>query len=268
VKADIETQLKKQAVNEKTQAAAEQARAALLKAPGTAAEVAKQFNLDLIAVVKANAGTPVPSIGPSPEIGAALSRLKPNEVSDLMVVSPTKVAFIVMNERIAPRPADFADVVEQVRDRFISTESLRLANLAAQKAADQVRGGAELETVAKSMKLEVTKSLFFTTTDSVEGLGPAGGLPDVFNKPVGTVVGPLQIQGRNIVYKVVDQRIPDLSTYAHERDAVAAELKQQKARSMYDLFEDGIMNSVRADGKLKIHQDTVRQLQAAYRAIR
>ena len=268
VKADIETQLKKQAVNEKTQAAAEQARAALLKAPGTAAEVAKQFNLDLIAVVKANAGTPVPSIGPSPEIGAALGRLKPNEVSDLMVVSPTKVAFIVMNERIAPRPADFADVVEQVRDRFISTESLRLANLAAQKAADQVRGGAELETVAKSMKLEVTKSLFFTTTDSVEGLGPAGGLPDVFNKPVGTVVGPLQIQGRNFVYKVVDQRIPDLSTYAHERDAVAAELKQQKARSMYDLFEDGIMNSVRADGKLKIHQDTVRQLQAAYRAIR
>lgn len=268
VKADIETQLKKQAVNEKTQAAAEQARAALLKAPGTAAEVAKQFNLDLITVVKANAGTPVPSLGASQELGAVLGRLKPNEVSDLIVVSPTKVAMVVMGERIAPRPAEFADVLEQVRDRFISTESLRLANAAAQKAADQVRGGAELETVAKSMKLEVTKSLFFTATDSVEGLGPAGGLPDVFNKPVGTVVGPLQVQGRNVVYKVVDQRIPDLSTYAHERDAVAAELKQQKARGMYDLFEDGIMNSVRADGKLKIHQDTIRQLQAAYRPTR
>ena len=268
VKADIEAQLKKQAVNEKTEAAAEQARAALLKAPGTAAEVAKQFNLDLIAVVKANAGTPVPSLGASPEIGAALSRLKPNEVSELIVVSPTKAAMVVMNERIAPRPAEFADVVDQVRDRLISTESLRLANAAAQKAADQVRGGAELETVAKSLKLEVTKSLFFTATDSVEGLGPAGSLPDVFNKPVGTVVGPLQIQGREVVYKVADQRIPDLSTYAHERDAVSAELKQQKARSTYDLFEDGIMNSVRADGKLKIHQDTIRQLQAAYRPTR
>jgi peptidyl-prolyl cis-trans isomerase D len=268
VKADIETQLKKQAVNEKTEAAAEQARAALLKAPGTAAEVAKQFNLDLITVVKANAGTPVPSLGPSPEIGAVLARLKPNEVSDLIVVSPTKVAMVVMNERIAPRPAEFADVVEQVRDRFVSTESLRLANVAAQKAADQIRGGAEMDKVAQSFKLELTKSLFFTTTDSVEGLGPAGSLPDVFNKPAGTVVGPLQIQGRNIVYKVIDQRIPDLSAYAHERDAVAAELKQQKARSMYDLFEDGIMNSVRADGKLKIHQDTIRQLAAAYRPTR
>ncbi len=122
--------------------------------------------------------------------------------------------------------------------------------------------------MAKSLKLEVTKSLFFTATDSVEGLGPAGSLPDVFNKPVGTVVGPLQIQGREVVYKVADQRIPDLSTYAHERDAVSAELKQQKARSTYDLFEDGIMNSVRADGKLKIHQDTIRQLQAAYRPTR
>ena len=266
VKADIEAQLKKQQVNEKMQAAADQARAALLKAPGSAAEVAKQFNLDLITVIKANAGQPVPSLGSVPEITAALTAMKPNEVSNVIVASATKLAVIVMNERIAPKPAEFADVQEQVRDRYIATESAHLATVAAQKAADQIRAGADIEKVAKSFKLEVTKSIDFTNTDSIEGLGPATTLPEVFSKPVGSVMGPYQIQGRDIVYKITGQQIPDLKNFVHEREAVSAELKQQKARTMYDLFQDSIMNDVRGDGKLKIHQDVIRQVAASYRS--
>jgi peptidyl-prolyl cis-trans isomerase D len=268
VKADIVAQLKKQGVNEKTQAAADQARAALLKAPGSVAEVAKQFNLDLIAVSKADAGQPIPSLGPSPEITVALGNLKPNDVSEVIAVSATKLAVVVMNEKIAPHPAEFAEVQERLRDQFIAGASQALAAEAAQKAAVQIRGGADLEKVAKSFKLEVTKSIDFTNSDSVEGLGPAAAIPEVFGKPVGTVFGPIGIQGRNIVYKITGQQIPDLKNFAHEREAVSAELKQQKARTMYDLFQDSIMNGVRADGKLKIHQDTIRQLAAAYRQTR
>lgn len=266
VKGDIEAQLKKQAVNEKMQTAADQARAALLKAPGSAAEIAKQFDLDLITVVKASVGQPVPSLGPSQEVTATLAGLKPNAVSDVIVVSPTELAILVMNERIPARPADFADVEEQVRDRYIASASEHLAAVAAQKAADEIRGGADIEKVAKSLKLDVTKSSDFTRTDSIEGLGPAGTIPEVFDKPADTVAGPLTIQGRDIVYKITGQHIPDLKDYANERAAVAAELKQQKARTMYDLFQDSILTQVREDGKLKIHQDTIRQLAASYRA--
>jgi peptidyl-prolyl cis-trans isomerase D len=268
VKGDIETQLKKQGVNEKTQIAADQARAALLKAPGSAAQVAKQFGLDLIMVSKASAGEPIPSVGPAPELSAALVNMKPNDVSEVYTVSATKLALAVMNEKIAARPAEFADVEGRLRDQFISTKANALAGEAAQKAMEQLRAGGDIEKIAKSFKLDVTKPASFTNNDSVEGLGPAASIPDAFSKPVGTVFGPLSIQGRNVVYKITEQQMPDLNNFAHEREAVSAELKQQKARTMYDLFQDSIMNQVRADGKLKIHQDTLRQLAAAYRQTR
>jgi peptidyl-prolyl cis-trans isomerase D len=265
VKADIEAQLKKQSVNEKMQMVTDQARAALQKAPGSAADVAKQFNLDLITVTKADASQPIPGLAATPDMTAAMAAMKPNEVSDVFVVSPTKLAIVVMNEKILPRPAEFSDVQDQVRDKFIFDKAGSLATEAAQNATLQLRNGADMEKVAKSFKLEVTKSIDFSNNDSVEGIGPAASLPEVFSKPVGTIMGPYPIQGRNIVYKIVDQKIPDLKNFAHERDAVAAELKQQKARTMYDLFQDSVMNQVRADGKLKIHQDTLRLLAAAYR---
>jgi peptidyl-prolyl cis-trans isomerase D len=264
VKGDIETQLKKQGVNEKTQAAADQARAALLKAPGSAAEVAKQFNLDLISVSKADVGQPVPSLGPAPEISVALGSMKPNDVSEVLTLSATKLAVVVLNDKIAPRPAAFADVKERIREQLLTAASTTLAAQAAQKAAEQIKAGADMDKVAKSFKLEVTKSANFTTSESIEGLGPAASLPGVFTQPVGTVNGPLTVQARNIVYKIVDQQKPDLKTFANERDAVSAELKQQKARTMYDLFQDSIMNELREQGKLKIHQDTLRQLAASY----
>ena len=264
VKADIESQLKKQSVNEKTQAAADQARAALLKAPGSAADVAKQFNLDLITVTKGEIGQPVPSLGPAPEISAALSGMKPNDVSDVLTLSGTKLAVVVLNEKIPAKPAAFADVEDRLREQLTTAASITMASQAAQKAAAEIHAGADLEKVAKSYKLEVTKSASFTASDSVEGLGPAGSLPGVFAQPVGTVTGPLSIQGRNIVYKITESQTPDLKTFANERDTVTAELKQQKARTMYDLFQDGIMDQLRKDGKVKIHQDALRQLAASY----
>jgi peptidyl-prolyl cis-trans isomerase D len=265
VKADIATQLRKQGVNEKAQALAEQARTALQKAPGSAADVAKQVNLDLIVVNKADVGQAITTLGQAPEIETALANMKPNDVSEVLALSPTKLAVVVMTEKILPRPAEFADVQDRMRDQWIAQRSAVLASEAAQKAAGQMRNGDDPDKVAKSFKLEVTKSTDFTTNDSVEGLGPAATLPDVFSRPVGTVSGPVVIQGRNIVYKITGRHVPDLNSFAHEREAVSAELKQQKARTMYDLFQDSIMDGVRADGKLKIHQDTIRQLAASYR---
>ena len=264
VKGDIETQMKKQSVNDKTQAAADQARAALLKAPGSAAEVAKQFNLDLITVDKAQMEQAIPSLGSVPGISGALSGMKPNDVSEVLPASTSKLAVVVMNDRTGPKAASLAEVEDRIREQLTTAASTTLAAAAAQKAAAEIRGGADMEKVAKAYKLEVTKSANFTASESVEGLGPAGSIPDVFSKPIGTVFGPIRIQARDIIYKIADQQTPDLKTFANERDAVSAELKQQKARTMYDLFQDSIMEQLRKDGKLKIHQDTLRQLGASY----
>ena len=264
VKESIATQLKKQGVNEKMQSTVDQARAALLKAPDSAPDVAKQFGLDLITVKDAKAGEPIPSLGPAPEIAGALSGMKPNDVSDSILVSGNKIAIVVLNQKIPPAPAQFADVEGQVRDRYVTNESISLANQAALKAAAQIHAGADLETVAKTFKMDLVKSGDFTANDSIEGLGNAVVLPDAFLKPVDSINGPQQVEGRNIIYKVLARGTPNPKDYANERDSALQELKQTKARTMYGLFQDSLLEQVRQDGKLKIHQNAIQQLAASY----
>src|SRR5258706_13396386 len=72
VKDSIAEQLKKQGVNDKMQASMDQARAALVKAPGSAAEVAKQFDLELVTAKDWAAAEPIPSVGVSPAISGAV----------------------------------------------------------------------------------------------------------------------------------------------------------------------------------------------------
>jgi len=264
VKDSITEQLKKQGVNEKMQSTVDQARAALLKAPASAADVAKQFGLDVITVKDAKAGEPIPSLGPAPEITAALASMKPNDVSDSLLISGNKIAIVVLNQKIPPAAAQFSDVEAQVRDRYVTNASISLSNQAALKANDQIRAGADLETVAKSMKLDLVKSADFTASDSIEGLGNASVLPEAFTKPVGSTNGPQNVEGRNIIFKILDRSTPDPKNYSNERDSAVQELKQGKARVMYGLFQDSLLEQVRQDGKLKIHQAAIQQLAATY----
>ena len=66
VKADLATQLKKQRVTEAMQTTADQVHDALAKAPGSAAEIAKKFGVELATVTDANVGSPVPTLGSVP----------------------------------------------------------------------------------------------------------------------------------------------------------------------------------------------------------
>jgi peptidyl-prolyl cis-trans isomerase D len=268
VKDSIAEQLKKQGVNDKMQTAMDQAHAALLKAPGSAAEVAKQFDLELATAKDVAPGEAIPSIGVSPAISGAAAGMKPSSVSDVLVVPGNKLALVVLNGITPPKPAEFADVEAKVRELYITSESTRLADTAAKKAGERVKAGEDLAAIAKSEKLEATTSADVTANDSITGLGPAAELPDIFIKPVNSVIGPVSMEGRNIIYKILDRQSPDPNSFSNERDAAIQELKQQKARAMYALFQDSLMEQARLDGKLKIHQNAIHQLTADFHSAR
>jgi hypothetical protein len=175
---------------------------------------------------------------------------------------------VVLNTITPPKPAEFSEVEAKVRDSYVTTESTRLADIAAKKAGESAHAGEDLAAIAKSLKLESTTSSEVTINDSITGLGPAAELPDIFLKPVNSVIGPATVEGRNIIYKILDRQTPDPNNFSNERDAAIQELKQQKARTMYALFQDSVMEQARQDGKLKIHQNAIRQLTADFRASR
>jgi peptidyl-prolyl cis-trans isomerase D len=263
VKNQIAEEVKKQGVGEKMQKLADDAHAALVKNPGSAADVAKQFGLELVTAATSQ-GQAIPNLGVAPEIDGALSTMKPKDVSAPLVLKGDRVAIVVFNERIPSKPAEFADVENQVREAYVTGAARGLASNAAKKLAEQAKAGGDIEALAKADKLDVVKSEF-GLNDSVEGLGPAGLVVDAFLKPIGTVLGPVPIEGRDIVYKITGRQTPDIKDYANERETELGELKKQKARDEYDLVMDSVMAQMRADKKIVVHQDTLKKLAASYR---
>jgi peptidyl-prolyl cis-trans isomerase D len=264
VKAALSEELKKQGVNEKMQSLADQARAELEKSPGSAAEIAKKLSLELVAVDKAGRGQAIPGLGVSPEIDNTVAGMKPKDVSQVLSLPANRLVIVVLNEVIPQRKAEFADVEAQVRDRLILQKAQQLAADAAKSAAGKVRAGEDLDKVAKLFKLEAAKPGAFARVDSVEGLGPATYVSEAFKQPVGSVIGPVMIQDRNVVYKIVDRQAADPKNFAQERESILTGLKQQKGGTQYELLLDSIVSKLQAEKKLKIHPEPMQRLMAQY----
>ena len=265
VKAGLATDLKKQDVAEKMQSTADQMHALLEKSPGSAADIAKQLNVDLITVPSAAAGDAIPTLGASPEIDSALAGMKKNDVSQVIVLPANRMAVVVLTDRIPAKQAEFSDVETKVRDRIINDKAQLIATERAKQAAEKIRAGEDMDKVAKSMKLEVTQSSEFGRADSVEGLGSANYVEDAFTKPVGTILGPINVQGRDIVAKIVDKKSADPALMAQQREAVLAQLKQKKAVTENDLFMDSLLAKLAADGKVKKYPDAIKRLAGSFR---
>ena len=245
------------------QSVADQVHAALEKSPGSAEAIAKQFDVQLVTVPKAGQGEAIPTLGVSPEIDGALSGMKPNDVSQILTLPANRLAVVVLNSRIPAKLSDLSEVESKVRDVLIDDKSQQLAQDKAKEAAALLAKGEDFDKVAKSMKLDVTESTDFGHADSVEGLGGAVYLEDAFTKPVGSIAGPVNILGRMVIYKILDQKKPDISKLTKERAAISDQLKKSKAQRAFSLFMDSVVSRLAAEGKVKIHKDSMKRLEAS-----
>lgn len=264
VKAAIADDLRKQAVSDKMQSLADQLHSSIEKSPAQAADIAKQSGADIVTVNNAAAGTAIPSLGVSPEIDGALNGLQKNGVSQVLTLPANRFAIAVLLDKTAPAPSGYDQVQSKVRDALVNLQAIDLAKKKASEAAAKINGGEDFTKIAKSLKLDVTTSTDFTRNDSVEGLGHAALVPDAFSKPVGTVVGPVELSGRMVIYKVLDQSHVDPAKLSAERAKVASDLKQVKAQQDFLLFMDAVVSQLKADGKVKVYDNVIRQFAASF----
>ena len=265
VKDSIAKQLKADVVTEKMQQSIEMARAILLK-PGTiAADAAKLTGLETMNFGSLGAGEPVGPLGRSAELDSALGTLQAEGVSDVIIAGADKMVVARLNGRVPSRVAGLDEVTEKVRNAYIANQSLQLSQAASEEAGRKAKAGEDLAAIARSYGLEVGHSKDFTSADTIEGLGPAINLDDAFTMPTGSVVGPTPAQGQTVIYKIIAQQIVNPETFAFERDAALQELKQNKARTMFEMLQDSLLEQARRDGKVKIYQDRVQRVAASYR---
>ena len=130
---------------------------------------------------------------------------------------------------------------------------------------EKAKSSGDLTKAAKSMGLEAKTSAEFARNGTVDGLGSASYVADAFNKPEGSLLGPLNTPDGTVIAKVIAHVQPDMAKLAEQRDSIRDDLKSQKARDRNMLFETGVRDALIKEGKVKIHQDVVNRLIANYR---
>ncbi len=265
VKNDIAATLRNQSVFDLMQNLTDQAHAEWAKAPKDGQQIAEKLKLFFATADKFSPGGTLPELGTEPQIGTAIMALKPGEVSQVLQ-SGNKLVIAEVTAIHAPHPGEFSEVEDKVRKSYIQQRGAELATEKSNKAAELLKqNGGDLKAAAKSVGAEAKTSDFFTRSGAIEGVGSAAVLGDVFDKPVGTIVGPLDSGGPRLVGKIAERQGADMSKLAAERDSIVTQLKGQKAQQRVLLFQDSVLTTLVRQGKIKKHQDVINRLIARYR---
>jgi len=265
VKPAIVATLKNQSVFDRMQDLSDKAHAALAKAPQNAQQIASQFGLQFVNLPGYRPGAPIPELGKDQQVSATVQSMKPGEVSDVLQAG-NKLVVAAVTAVHPPHPAQLAEVEDQVKRQFIQKEANRIASEKAGKAAELLKqNGGDLKAAAKAVDAEITSTDFFTTDGAAQGIGSAAILADYFNKPVGTVFGPIQAANQLVVGKVAGRQDADMSQFAQQRDTIIDELKGKKKADRILLLKDSILTGLIRSGKVKKHQAVIDRLVAQYR---
>jgi peptidyl-prolyl cis-trans isomerase D len=266
VKAELSTEAKKQQVQTRMEAAAEQARAELAKNPKAAAAIAAKFNLNHYTVQDAGPNDPIQEIGVSQDFSGAISSLQPGGVTNTLVVGTNKLAIGVLTGITPPRPSELAEVESGIRAQLSQQKAFELMNAKQKEVADLVKSGADLKKIAQAVGGEVKTSEEFTREGAAQGVGSGTYFAELFDKAPGAMTGPVMISGQVAVARLNAKVDADMSKIAEDRINLITAIKGRKAQERKDLFEDGLVNRMIDKGKIKINQDMIRRLMDSYRA--
>ncbi|HEV8037295.1 MAG TPA: peptidylprolyl isomerase [Bryobacteraceae bacterium] len=265
VRSEVVTAIKSQSLNDRMQALVDQAHTELVKAPQNAQQIANKLGLLFVKVDNLKAGDTVPELGGDVQVGGAITSMQAGAISQVMQ-SGEKLAIAIVTKVNPPHPADFAEAGARVRTRYSQERGVALATEKANKAAEIAKAnGGDLKAAAKAVGLEVKSSTPFNRTGAVEGLGDARYLGDSFDKPVGTVIGPLNVGTQTVLVKIVERSTADLSKMGQERETIVKQLKEKKSRERFELVRDSVVDYLSQKGKVKIHKNVLDRLQDRYR---
>jgi len=261
VRADLERELRNGKAAEAMQNARTQMRAEIAKNPAGAAQVAQKYGAELITVSESARGEAIPTLGVTPEIDAALPGLQPSGVTDALSLPGDRAAVAILDKRTPGRPSTLDEARASIREQLLSIGAAKLMVERPKEAAERIKKGEDFQAVAKALGGKADGASNFGITDSIPNLGPAVFLQDAFSKGVGTVVGPVLLQGRTVVAKIVAKTEADMAGLAAERASLMAGLKSARAQQTNQLWMDSIVRDMTASGDIVVNQAAIQQLQ-------
>ena len=266
VKDELSKSWKQMQAGQKMQQIEDTAQAALQKDPAHPEKVAADLGMQLVRADGAEPGRPLPEVGSSPDFDQAIAALKKGEVSQVVALGENKVAVAEVTDVIPARPATLEEVKGQIRQVMSGQNLNNLMQERARQLVAAAKAGGDLAKAAKAMGLEAKTSEAFKRQATIEGFGSATYIDDAFPKPDGTIMNPIVMPEATMVVKVMEHVPADMGQLAEQRDKIRDELKVQKARVRGNMFQDGLVNELERQGKLKLHQDVINRIISSFRS--
>jgi peptidyl-prolyl cis-trans isomerase D len=267
VKPQLMADWKKTRVSQLMQQISDQAQAALQKDPQHPEKVAEQFHMQMVKADGVAPGKPVPEIGVNNDFDQSLAGLQTGQVSQAVALPGDKLAMAVVTGIIPAKPSTLDEVQSQVKDTLAANKLKSIEEKHARELMDKAKAdGGDLAKAAKSMGLELKTSDDFTRSGAIEGVGSANYFQAGFTQPDGSTIGPVGMaDGSWVVAKVVTHVPADMSQLESQRASIRDEIKSQRARDRAVLFDSGVREELKRQGKLKYHQDVIDQLMLTYK---
>ena len=204
----------------------------------------------------------IPDFGNSESFANLAFQLRPSEVGQPFAV-PKGTAIIQLQKIVPPHVQSFEQVRAVVAEDYRAAQSRVLAHQAAQTFAAQAKSG-DFKALAKGMGLTVKESQDFTEQGSVEGLGPASSLASAFTLDPGNASSVVNVNGNDVVFKVVSHTPADESVFAAQKDQIARQLLEQKRQLAFELYSEDLKQRLLKSGELKINEPVLKQLLGSY----
>ncbi|MBV9268792.1 MAG: peptidylprolyl isomerase [Acidobacteriaceae bacterium] len=267
VKPQLLAEAQKQAAGDSLNRGVTDARAEIAKNPSQADAIAQKYHLRIFKVDNFASGGTLPEVNNQSEIVNSIFSTPKGGVTDVAnLENQGKAAFAVVTNVTPAHNAEYADVQNNVTQKYVNAESERLAQEAAKAAADRATKGEPLEALAKSYGVQVKTAAPFTIEGAAEGIGAASLLQAAFKANVGAIVGPIAGTGGQFVCKV-SQKIPaDMSQFAKNKDGIVQALQQQRQGIDGPLFRDSIVTELRRKGKVRTNEQNLNRMIGSYQS--
>jgi peptidyl-prolyl cis-trans isomerase D len=267
VKPQLLAEAQKQAAGDLLKKAMEAARVEIAKNPAQAEAIAKKYNLKFVRGNNLARTDALPDVNSAPDLTNALfsaAKGATTEVVDLQ--NGAREAFGVVTNVTPARNSEYAEVQNDVLQKYTEFQSQQMAEKAAAAAVAEAKQGKSLEAIAKEYGLTVKTAPPFTINGAAEGIGSASMLSAAFKANVGDTFGPIAAQNGQFVCQV-SQKIPaDMSQFAQNRDAVVQDITQQRLSIQQPLFRQSVVDELRRHRKIKMNDAAMSRLLSSYQS--
>lgn len=265
VRNELENELKAMKLDEAMTKSVEQLQVELAKTPAEASAVAQKFGAEVINVKEAARGDAIPTLGVTPEVDSALAELKVGSASSAIAVPGDRVLVAILDQKIPSRQSTLEEARGDIRSQLTDEAARKLVNDQSKAAEDRLKKGEDLQTIAKALDTKVGTASNITLSENIPDLGSAQSLQDAFRKPVGSILGPVVMQGKTVVAKITAKTPADMSKFDAEKAELRKTLKSQRQQQNDRLWLDNIATKLQESGALKIYNDEIQRIAASYR---